>query len=291
MCYQPTRILYLCLGFFDLHTPRLSGRNFNGPNVARDHYDTELKFVTEEIEQLCQTLESRGDYDDSIIIITGDHGDLFREVNQFDGNYIPKTLGTVLESSNYFGTNYHGHLEKPLYDELLHVPLYMKLPGCERGGQRFQGQVELIDILPTILEMTGGTPAESVEGENLLSTLNTGEGKEYVFAEVEPTTSSGRFEIARSQQYKISSHTPPNGIAGKNPALYAFRRWFTKRERFTARIDERSELTREHKEQAGHQRVLEKWRGRERLSVGRENDDPQKLSSEQRKELEALGYL
>ena len=72
-------------------------------------------------------LEAIGLYDDTLIIVTSDHGEEFGE------------HGSV---------GRHGHT---LYDELLRVPLLVKLPGARHGGESFDGLARLIDVAPTIL--------------------------------------------------------------------------------------------------------------------------------------------
>lgn len=277
------------LWFFDLHTPWLSDRTFSSRNHSRDHYDTELKFTSSQIEQLCKTLESRGEYDDSMVILTGDHGDLFRESNKLEGTSIPSEFGMLPGMSKIIDGEYQGHLGRTLSDELLHVPLYIKLPDNTKGGYRFNGQVELIDILPTILDVQGNTPAESIEGKSLLSTLESGSGKKHVFAEIEATVSTGRFQTVRSKQYNFTHHTPPDKFNRSNPVTYAIRRWLTKQERFVARVDERRGLSTESDIASRLRRALQDWQ--KRSTADEWQDTSRDLSDDQRKELESLGYL
>lgn len=85
----------------------------------------------------------------TIFIFTSDHGDEFYEHGRID----------------------HG---MTLYDEVLHVPLIIVVPGMN-GGKILTDQVRNIDIMPTLLALTGITPSPSVkaqmEGVSLIPTM------------------------------------------------------------------------------------------------------------------------
>jgi arylsulfatase A-like enzyme len=276
------------LWFFDLHTPWLGTKQFSGPNTARDRYDSELQFVASEIESLCRTLESRGEYEETMIILTGDHGDIFRETSRFDGIHLLDDLSTLPGLSYFAHDDYLGHLGRPLLDELLHVPLFVKFPGNDAGGERIYDQVELIDILPTILDVADGDIAESVEGESLFPMLDGGNGKEYVFAEMEANRADGLFRCVRDPQYKLLQHIPPTELTFEQPHIYAIRRWLTKEERFLARADERRDLPTDNVRAAQLRRVVNEWVKR---PGSNEESASQELSTGQREQLESLGYL
>ena len=56
-----------------------------------------------------------------------------------------------------------------LYREELHVPLLVKLPRERRAGERVDAPVGLVDVAPTVLDLTGtGTP-DGLSGRSLLS--------------------------------------------------------------------------------------------------------------------------
>ncbi len=120
----------------DLH----NDRHFNGPRAG---YEAELAFVDQHIRVLLEALKARPFlWRDTIVVITGDHGDEFRE---------------------------HGgvsHATK-CYIESLHVPLIVRIPGIE--PKRIDTPVGLIDIIPTILEMVGATDdTDRLSGQSLL---------------------------------------------------------------------------------------------------------------------------
>lgn len=92
-------------------------------------YDGEIKFTDDHIGKLIDTLKRNGLYDSSMIILVSDHGETFHD----------------------HGTYIH---EWTLYDELLSVPLLVKLPKQEHG-RRVTGTFRLIDLFPSIMKLLG----------------------------------------------------------------------------------------------------------------------------------------
>jgi len=106
-------------------------------------YKAEVMYVDELIGKLVSYLKNGGNYDDSLIIITADHGESFGDHN---------LLG-------------HWHV---LYEDLLHVPLIIKWPRSERRGIR-RCLVQTVDILPTILDYLGICIPNDIDGLSLYS--------------------------------------------------------------------------------------------------------------------------
>lgn len=55
-----------------------------------------------------------------------------------------------------------------LYEELIHTPLIVRLPGAEFGGTRHQALVQPVDLLPTILSAFGLPAHDETHGHDLL---------------------------------------------------------------------------------------------------------------------------
>lgn len=114
-------------------------------------YDGGIRYADMLLGTLLETLKDMSFYDDALIVVLSDHGEEFWE-------HIPEHSPE------------HNH---SLFDELLHVPLMVKFPGRARAGQEVQSTVRLIDVAPTILEVTGIPVAELAPlGESLLPLLN-----------------------------------------------------------------------------------------------------------------------
>ena len=106
-------------------------------------YDAELRSADEAIGQLVAYLQERSLYDDTLIIVTSDHGEEFGE---------------------HGWVGWHAH---SLYDELLLVPLIVKFPGSRLAGAVSDGQARGIDVAPTALAALGIEAPASYAGRDL----------------------------------------------------------------------------------------------------------------------------
>lgn len=111
-------------------------------DALRDLYDGEITYWDEHFGALMDDLRERGLYDDTLIVITADHGEEFCEHGGF----------------------WHG---TTLYDEQVHVPLFVKLPGNSRAGTHVSHWVQSIDLMPSILAHVGIDAPEGVQGGSL----------------------------------------------------------------------------------------------------------------------------
>jgi arylsulfatase A-like enzyme len=109
-------------------------------NSDVDKYDNELAYVDREIGRLIDFLKSKKLYQDTLIIITSDHGEMFSH-----------------------GYKYHGG---SLYNPEIMVPLFFK--GLGKKNSVFYQKVSSIDIFPTILNLLNIPPPEDINGVSLL---------------------------------------------------------------------------------------------------------------------------
>jgi arylsulfatase A-like enzyme len=116
-----------------------------------DLYDGSIRYVDDEIGRLLGTLDRLGLAANTLVVLTADHGDEF------------------LEHGDIF------HKSKYLYDELIHVPLVVRVPG-ESAGRRFDTLVRHIDIFPTLVDYLGLPRYAGAEGRSLRPLL-TGAGE------------------------------------------------------------------------------------------------------------------
>ncbi len=114
-------------------------------------YDGEIRFTDDTIATILGELESRGRLDDTVVVITADHGDEFLD----------------------HGSKGHRHT---LYEELVRIPLILWRPGMIDAGRR-EEVVRIVDVAPTLLELAGLEPLEDIVGESLVG-LMTGRGGE-----------------------------------------------------------------------------------------------------------------
>lgn len=119
------------------------------PSIAEmpARYRAEAEAADRAFGVLLESLKSRGLYDDSLIVFTSDHGEALGE------------RGVI------------GHVVH-LHDELLHVPLMIKLPRGHAAARDLarssRDLARLIDVVPTLLEVLGLPPLPGAEGESLL---------------------------------------------------------------------------------------------------------------------------
>ena len=108
-------------------------------------YDEEIAFVDAEIGRLLQHLEASGALENTLVLLTSDHGEELFEHGGFE----------------------HGH---SMYQELLHVPLIISGAGLKPA--RIRTPVSLVDVAATLVEATGAAAWE-MTGRSLLSCLET----------------------------------------------------------------------------------------------------------------------
>jgi arylsulfatase A-like enzyme len=110
-----------------------------------DSYDEEIRFLDAQVGAMLEDLKERGLYEKSLVIVTSDHGEEFME------------HGEIAHATS-------------LYDVLLKIPLLVKFPcpGSRCGHRIIHTQVELLDLMPTILQAVGLDVPESLQGRSLL---------------------------------------------------------------------------------------------------------------------------
>ena len=111
----------------------------NDKEYLKALYDGEVRHVDEQIGELLEEFD-----ENTVIIVSSDHGEEFWDHGGFE----------------------HGH---SVYDELIRVPLLVKVPGY--GHQRIDSQVRLLDIAPTILDVLGIDIPGQFMGKSLLEAL------------------------------------------------------------------------------------------------------------------------
>jgi arylsulfatase A-like enzyme len=116
-------------------------------------YDSNVSFQDELLGKLVEQLGAWGVADDTMLIVTADHGDELWE----DGR-----VG-------------HG---VSLAETLVHVPLLVVYPPLFPPGTVVDDEVELVDVLPTLCDALGLSPPEEAQGVSLVP-LAQGQGRGY----------------------------------------------------------------------------------------------------------------
>jgi arylsulfatase A-like enzyme/cytochrome c-type biogenesis protein CcmH/NrfG len=125
---------------FPYHPPEPYSREY-----ASQPYDGEIAFADEQVGRLIRFLKDKGIYQNTLIILCGDHG----------------------ESLGEHGEKTHGFF---IYNATMHVPLIIRLP--EKDTTRVVADpVSLVDLMPTVLGAIGVDVPTQVQGRSLLSEL------------------------------------------------------------------------------------------------------------------------
>lgn len=152
---------FLFVHYFDPHEPYAAPMNYQRRFAAvqgatlREQaaalYDAEVAFADAEIGRLLDGLSAIGLADDTLVVLTADHGE---------------------------GLFSHGHLfhDVHLYEEAVRVPLFLRGAGIP-AGHVIAGPVSLLDLVPTLLEWLGvDASAETLPGASLVDALRGGAG-------------------------------------------------------------------------------------------------------------------
>lgn len=131
-------------------------------------YDGEIAFMDEQIGRCVDWLKANGLDDKTILVLVGDHG----------------------EGLGSHGEGTHGYF---IYEYAIHVPLIIVTPFEELQGVRVASQVRLIDIFPTLLEMTTVTSPAKSQGRSLLPSMFRPQKEEDGFAYAESMSPNLQF--------------------------------------------------------------------------------------------------
>ncbi len=125
----------------------------------RRHYYAKISLVDEQIGRVIAALEERGLMENTVIVLSSDHGELLGD---------------------------HGLAYKWLmYDPVVHVPLVISTPETRGAAKENDDLVSLMDIGPTVLDLAGLPKPTRLEGQSLLPAVRGGKypARRYVYCE------------------------------------------------------------------------------------------------------------
>src|SRR5208282_1372068 len=137
---------FIWLHFYDAHEP------YDPPEPFKSHftsepYDGEIAYTDSVVGSVLEVLQRHGLYKNTVIAVAADHGEAFGE----------------------HGEKSHGIF---LYDETIHVPLLMKLPGEKLADKRVEARVALADVAPSLLQTAGISIPSTMQGQSLFPLLD-----------------------------------------------------------------------------------------------------------------------
>jgi arylsulfatase A-like enzyme len=115
---------------------------------AIDQYDVAIRYSMEEIARILAALEQAGRLENTLVVLTADHGEEFFEHGGFS----------------------HGFT---LHREIVHIPLYVHLPGQTEPATDDR-IVSQLDLVPTILARAGRPKPAELSGIDLLAGQGAG---------------------------------------------------------------------------------------------------------------------
>ena len=135
---------FLWMHLYDPHYPYRPPAPFS--EEYKDHpYDGEIAFADAQVGRLIGFLKAKGLYQNTIIVLSGDHG----------------------ESLGEHGEKTHGFF---IYNATLHVPVIIRLPGGA-SAKTVPELISLADLMPTVLQALKVDVPAQVQGRNLLPLL------------------------------------------------------------------------------------------------------------------------
>lgn len=128
-------------------------------------YDGDISYWDFKLGEMLDHLESLGIMDNSIVVFTSDHGQMFGE----HGKWVHRNS---------------------LYEEVLRVPFLLSYPGTLTAGTVITAPVHTLDITPTILDLIGLPVPEHMVGQSLATLAEGGSLPENrpIFAEMDKIT-------------------------------------------------------------------------------------------------------
>ena len=167
---------YFGRGFAAAPDPELAAR-------LETAYRAGVGWVDREIEVTIRHLESEGLLEDTVLIVTSDHGEAFGE----------------------HGVLNHG---RTLHEEHLHVPCVILGPEPFRGGRVLDTSIGLVDLLPTFLHLCGMPAPGGVAGRPMLTALQANApGRAVQGREVLTPFKTGQLEFGDTTSFSASART------------------------------------------------------------------------------------
>ena len=147
-------------------------------NYVKDIYDGAIKYTDKHLGKLFDVFEASLDSKDYLLILTSDHGEEFGDHDHFR----------------------HG---MTLYDEMINVPLIIRMPDSQYKSKIINEQVQLIDIPPTIFDLINEPIPEFFQGTSFLPLIKgkaREERQQITFSELD--NSNYHLISLRTNEYK-----------------------------------------------------------------------------------------
>jgi arylsulfatase A-like enzyme/Tfp pilus assembly protein PilF len=237
---------FLFLHLYEPHKPYAPPARF----ARYAPYDGEIAYADELVGRFLDALRAGGWYEKATIVLLSDHGE---------------------------GLGDHGEQEHGLflYDDTIHVPLIVKLPGSRGAGRRITDPVQHLDLVPTLLAMAGADVPNDLAGRSLRPLLEDRDPRPLPLSGIYAESLYSRYHFGWSELYSLTDD----------------RRRYIKAPR-----EELYDLQRDPAETrnlaAQQRRTVSLMRASvERMLAGSPVQRPSNVSIEDQQKLQALGYV
>jgi len=149
-------------------------------------YHGMVKYIDDQVGRILKKLDERGLAQNTLVIFTTDHGDM---------------VGA------------HGCVGKSVfgfYDDLVRIPLLMRLPGKIPAGTVVKQPVSQIDFMPTILDYLGQPAPEKIHGRSLRPLI---EGRDVPWRDYAFCQRANQGRMLRTERYKYCFRSKPQAVA------------------------------------------------------------------------------
>jgi len=247
---------FLFLHTYQVHDPYVPPRGYLGlfpddvQTSGKRHeaelraYEQEARYTDDVLASLLDTLEAEGLAENTLVVVTSDHGESF-------GEHL--VVG-------------HGF---SIHDEEILVPLVMRGPGVTTVGRRVEAQVGLVDLVPTLLDLVGLDVPEMVQGESFAALLRPETPTDAVAEQARPWTdpprtsqvSVGGRRSVRTPAWKYF-HNPAQPAANKPEREFVYHLSDDPMERKDLSTQDTATLALGRAALAEHDRACEAWNAR-----------------------------
>ncbi len=151
-----------------------------GPEGIKEYaaiYHGMVKYIDDQLGRVLDKLDERGLTDNTLVIFTSDHGDM---------------------------AGAHGCIGKSIssyFDDLVRIPLSMRLPGRIKPGTIVDRPVSQIDFMPTILDYLGQSVPEGIHGRSMRPLV---EGRDVEWRDHAFCQRANHSRMLRTERYKYS---------------------------------------------------------------------------------------
>lgn len=171
-----------------------AGENNQALIRQRRRYDEYIAYADAEFGRLLEQLSKNPAFENTCLIVTSDHGEIFER-------------------------GVSGHNTEILYEPLLHIPLIIAYPG-QKSRVDIHSPTSSVDLVPTLLKLTGKDPLPSLDGISLPTEKQTPPAAREIFAmDAKSSPSHGKLRRAtfalQVEGYKLISYRGYRDFDGK----------------------------------------------------------------------------